>query len=199
MVLAVTGRSYVRFVQDEIFGPLGMNHSSYPLDYFPAGAFAPVYANGVLKPQQFTNGLATGGLYSTPTDMAKIAAMLIGKGKYGSQRILSESSVAAMGIDQTVGTFTPVTSYALKLGLGWDTVTEPGLMAANVRAWLKGGDTGFYGAMLLVLPEEDLGMVITGASGIDSGKATVIAERAACARVARDQRTSRVPVLEDGK
>jgi hypothetical protein len=32
--------------------------------------------------------------------------------------------------------------------------------------------------MLLGLPEEDLGMVITGASGIDSGKATVIAERA---------------------
>ena len=29
LVLAVTGRSYARFVQDEIFGPLGMNHSSY--------------------------------------------------------------------------------------------------------------------------------------------------------------------------
>jgi CubicO group peptidase (beta-lactamase class C family) len=103
VVLAVTGRSYARFVQDEILGPLGMIHSSYPLDYFPSGAFARVYINELLEPQQFTNSLATGGLYSTPTDMAKIPAMLIGKGKYGSQRILSESSVAAMGVDQTWG------------------------------------------------------------------------------------------------
>lgn len=180
LVLAVTGKSYARFVQDEIIGPLGMNHSGYPLDYFPAGTFARVYPNGALQPQpqQFSNGLAQGGLYSTPTDMAKIVSMLIGKGKYRSQRILSESSVAAMGIDQTVGTFNPVISYSSKYGLGWDSVTEPGLMAVNVRAWSKGGNVDSYGAVMVVLPDEALGIVITGASGIDEVKATVIAQRA---------------------
>jgi CubicO group peptidase (beta-lactamase class C family) len=179
LVLAVTGKSYARFVQDEILGPLGMNRSGYPLDYFPAGTFARVYQNGALqpKPQQFSNGLAQGGLYSTPSDMAKIVSMLIGKGKYGSQRILSESSVAAMGIDQTVGTFNPVISYTSKYGLGWDSVTEPGLMAVNVRAWSKGGYVISYGAVMVVLPDDGLGIVITGASGIDDSKATVIAQR----------------------
>ena len=193
VVLAVTGRSYARFVQDEILGPLGMNHSSYPLDYFPAGAFARVYANSILQPQQFTNGLATGGLYSTPTDMAKIAAMLIDKGKYGSQRILSESSVAAMGIDQTVGTFNPVTCYALKYGLGWDTVTEPRLMAANIRAWSKSGNTTSYGAVMVVLPDEGLGMVITGASGIGPDKALVIAQRALLRALVEKERLTVFP------
>ena len=177
LVPAVTGKSYPRFVQDEILGPLGMRNSSYALDYFPAGVFARVYTNGALQPQQFTNGLATGGLYSTPADMAKIAAMLIGKGVYGSQRILSEASIAAMAVDQTVGTYNPVVRYSTKYGLGWDSVTEPGLMAVNIRAWLKGGDTVSYGSVMVVLPDEGLGIVITGASGISSTTATLIAER----------------------
>lgn len=177
LVLAVTGKSYARFVQDEILTPLGMNHSKYPLDYLPAGTFARVYQNGVLEPQQFANALASGGLYSTPADMVKIASMFIGKGQYGSQRILSEASVAAMGVDQTVGTFNPVISHTSKYGLGWDSVTEPGFMAVNVRAWSKGGYVTSYGAVIVVLPDDGLGIVIAGASGIDDSQATVIAQR----------------------
>ncbi|MCX5838701.1 MAG: serine hydrolase [Deltaproteobacteria bacterium] len=178
LVPAVTGKSYVQFVQDEIFTPLGMNHSRFPLDYFPDGSFAKRHEGNTPLPQLFVNDFASGGLYSTPSDMAKIAMMLMGGGKRGNVRILSEASVAAMGVDQTVATFNPVKSNEWSYGLGWDTVRQPGLDAVWVIGWLKTGDYQGLGTVIVVAPAEKLAVVVMGASGsFSSGSATIIAER----------------------
>lgn len=178
LVSAVTGKSYAQFVQEEIFTPLGMNTSRYPLDYFPEGSFAKRYADDTPQPQLFLNSFGSGGLYSTPMDMAKIAMMFLGKGKVGAVRILSEASVAAMGVDQTLSGFNPVKSKSFSYGLGWDTVIQPGLAAVGATGWQKGGDVTLYGSTLIVAPTEGLAVVVMGASnGFGSGNATVIAER----------------------
>lgn len=178
LVAAVTGKSYAQFVQEEIFTPLGMNHSRYPLGYFPDGSFAKRYEAGALVPQLFLNSFGSGGLYSNPLDMAKIAMMILGGGKLGDVRILSEASVSAMGVDQTVARFNPVKAKSYSYGLGWDTVIQPGLGAVGVTGWQKGGDVTLYGSVLTVAPAEGLAVVVMGASGsFASGSATVIAER----------------------
>jgi len=178
LVTAVTGKSYAQFVQEEIFTPLGMNHSRYPLGYFPDGSFAKRYEAGTLVPQLFLNSFGSGGLYSTPLDMAKIAMMILGGGKLGDVRILSEASVSAMGVDQTVARFNPVKAKSYSFGLGWDTVIQPGLGVVGVTGWQKGGDVTLYGSVLTVAPAEGLAVVVMGTSGsFASGSATVIAER----------------------
>jgi len=178
LVTAVTGKSYAQFVQEEIFTPLGMTHSRYPLGYFPDGSFAKRYEAGTLVPQLFLNSFGSGGLYSTPTDLAKIAMMILGGGKLGDVRILSEASVSAMGVDQTIGRFNPVKAKSYSYGLGWDTVIQPGLGAVGVTGWQKGGDVTLYGSVLTVAPAEGLAVVVMGTSGsFASGSATVIAER----------------------
>jgi len=178
LVLAVTGKSYVQFVQDEIFTPLGMKHSLYTLDYFPDGSFAKRYAGDTPLPQLFLNVFGSGGLYSTPTDMAKIAMMFLGKGKVGNVRILSEESVAAMGVDQTLSSFNPVKANAWSYGLGWDTVRQPGLGAVSVTGWQKTGDYRLSGNVMMVAPAEGLAVVVMGVSGsFTSSSANVIAER----------------------
>lgn len=178
LILAVTGKSYVQFVQDEILTPLGMNHSRYPVNYFPAGSFAKVHENGIPQPQSFLNVFASGGLFSTPSDMGKIAMMLMGKGKLGNVRILSEESVAAMGVDQTLTNFNPVKAYAWSYGLGLDTVTQPGLRAVGVTGWHKTGDYSGMGSVIMMAPDEGLAVVVAGVSGtFSSSKATIIAER----------------------
>jgi len=116
-----------------------MNTSRYPLDYFPEESFAKRYADDTPQPQLFLNSFGSGGLYSTPMDMAKIAMMFLGKGRVGTVRILSEASVAAMGVDQTLSSFNPVKSKSFSYGLGWDTVIQPGLAAVGVTGWQKGG------------------------------------------------------------
>jgi CubicO group peptidase (beta-lactamase class C family) len=194
LVPAVTGKSYVQFVQDEIFTPLGMNHSRFPLDYFPEGSFAKRHDGDTPLPQLFVNDFGSGGLYSTPTDMAKIAMMLIGGGKLGNVRILSEASVTAMGVDQTLTNFNPVKSYAWSYGLGWDTVVQPGLGAVGVTGWLKTGDFQGLGAVIAAAPAEGIGVFVVGASGsFSSGSATVIAERILLAALAEKGRIAAMP------
>jgi CubicO group peptidase (beta-lactamase class C family) len=176
IIAHVSGIDYVDFVRENILEPLGMDHSLYPLSAFDDDAYAHTYTGDTLNPQYFTNIYASGGLSSTPSDMLKIAMMFADKGKLGSMRILSQEAVREMGIDQTVGTFTPVDYEGYRYGLGWDTIRQPGLGAVGVTAWAKTGDAANYGAILVVVPEKEMGVVVTGAN-YGSGMATAVAEK----------------------
>ena len=195
LVSAVTGKSYAQFVQDEIFTPLGMNHSRYPLDYFPDGSFAKRHEGDMPLPQLFVNTFGSGGLYSTPTDMAKIAMMLIGGGKLGNVRILSENSVAAMGVDQTLTNFNPVKANGWSYGLGWDTVTSAGTgRRRRDRLAKERRRSVILGSVMTIAPEEGLAVVVMGASGsFSSGSATIIAERILLMALAEKGRIAAMP------
>ncbi len=109
--------------------------------------------------------------------------MLINGGLHGSQRILSAASIAAMGQDQTLGSFNPLPSDMVRYGLGWDTVAQAGLNAVGIRGWQKGGaiDGAFgtmYRATMIVAPDARLGVVVMMASNkISSDVVEKVAER----------------------
>jgi CubicO group peptidase (beta-lactamase class C family) len=177
LVKATTGTDFPAFVDREILKPLGMDHSRYPLEYFPKGSFATSYKGDKAQVQEFLNPMATGGLYSTPSDMMRFAAMIMGKGSLEGRKILSPGAIESIGEDQTRGKFSPLQGDFFRFGLGWDSVTQPGMAILGIKGWEKGGDTNSYGAVLIVLPEEGLSAAVTGASGLTSGEATAIAER----------------------
>jgi CubicO group peptidase (beta-lactamase class C family) len=194
LISSVTGKEYTQFVQDEILTPLGMAHSRYTLSDFPYGSYAQRYIGSTRLPQLFMNAFASGGLYSTPTDMAKIAIMMINGGKIGGTRFLSRASVEAMGIDQTSGRFNPVKSYTWSYGLGLDSVHQPGLRAVHVTAWHKGGDVTLYGSAIIVAPKEGLSAIVMGSSGnFNSDRATIIAERILLRALAEKGRIAAMP------
>jgi CubicO group peptidase (beta-lactamase class C family) len=192
LVAAMTGRSFVEFVQDEILTPLGMENTRYPLAPFPDGSHAKTYRNGTVQPLNFGNLLATGGAYSTASDVGRLAMMFLGGGVVGRTRILSEASVAEMAVDQTIGTYNPVRADWVAFGLGWDTVTEPGLRAVGFDGWNKGGDITGYGTAIIVSPRAQLAAVVIGASlpvapGFGSVDATTIAQRMLLRALAEDR------------
>jgi CubicO group peptidase (beta-lactamase class C family) len=166
LVAAMGKMSYVDWVRQKIFEPLGMKNSTFSLAPLPDGSYAKAYRSGVALPQEYVNVDAAGGIYSTPSDMAAFVRMFLNEGmSAGGTRVLSKESVEKMAVDQTVGTFDPVPSKALAYGLGWDTVTESGLGHAGVKGWTKNGGTFFYGAQILVAPEEGLAAVALGPAG----------------------------------
>ena len=165
LVREVTGQSYAEYVQAAILDPLGMKHSAYTETPFPDGAYAKFYCSGLAQPEEFVGPQAAGGLYTTPTDLAAFARMFLNRGALGSTQILAAASVAAMAVDQTLGTFNPVKSFGFTYGLGWDTVREPGLQAVGIEGWAKGGDTGFYGAEMMIAPQAGLTVVVMGTQG----------------------------------
>ncbi len=194
LVRVTTGKNFIQFVQDEILTPLGMENTRYPTAAFPDGSYANAYENGEVQPQEFTNALASGGVYSTANDMARLAMMFLGGGTMGNTCILSDASVAEMAVDQTIGSFNPVRSDSFAYGLGWDSITQPGLQAVGLDGWTKGGDTSQYHSALVISPRAQLGVVVIGASsGFSSGKATAIAERILLRALAENGRIAAFP------
>ena len=178
IVPAVTGVSFPQYVQNEVFGPLGMKHSAYPLEPFADGSYAKAYdPDGSVHSREVLNVLASGGLYSTPSDMARLATMFTNRGAYGGRRIISAAAVREMGTDQTVGEIRPAVFKAARYGLGWDSVTQPGLLKAGFTAWMKGGDSVDYHAGFVVVPGQKLAAVVMGVAPIDSGRAEALCER----------------------
>ncbi len=177
LVAAVDGRSYAQYVQDEILAPLGMTHSAYPLTPFADGTYARLYAGDTARPLEVLNLLASGALYSTPTDLGRLATMLLQGGTFAGKRLLSSAAIAEMGTSQTAGSYDPVPDVALDYGLGWDTVVQPGLKAVGVTGWMKGGDSVDYHAGFIVAPRAKLAVAVLGVAPLDSSGLEALGER----------------------
>lgn len=103
IVEVIAGIPFEDYVEQNIFKPLGMEHSSFrePL----SAALAPdmsvgyTYKNGLLKAEDFElmNGMNPAGSSSAcATDMAKFMIAHLQNGQFGDQRILKEETAKFM-------------------------------------------------------------------------------------------------------
>ena len=110
LVEVLSGQPFDEFLQQRIFGPLGMVDTSFYVQADKAGRFARQYMpnpDGTLrrtdngsfleKPKFFSGG---GGLTSTASDYLKFAQMHLNGGELNGTRILSEDAVQIMRSNQ---------------------------------------------------------------------------------------------------
>jgi CubicO group peptidase (beta-lactamase class C family) len=114
LLARASGQPLETFLRERIFSPLGMKDTGFSvpeskLDRL-AAAYQADFETGALtlddgvaeskwaRPPAFPD--AGGGLVSTIDDYLAFGQMMLGKGKYGSERILSRLSVEAMTTDQ---------------------------------------------------------------------------------------------------
>ena len=107
----VAGTRYEDFIAERIFAPLGMKSSGFFLDaqtqprlaigYNRDAKTVIPYWNMILRP--------SGGINSTPRDMAAFVQMLLNLGQYRDKRLVRPESVARMEV--------PLTSLAARSGL----------------------------------------------------------------------------------
>ena len=166
LVRQLTGLPFAEFVRREIFEPLGMGLSGYPLTPAAEGTYVHPYYQGRSLSQEMSTPFASGGIFSTPTDMLKLAQMLLDQGVYQGRRIVSAEAIREMGVDQSARTRLNPAASSWRWGLGWDSMQQAGMNAAGLRAWTKNGDTFFFSTEFFVLPEARLALLISG-SGHD--------------------------------
>ncbi|QEV99717.1 beta-lactamase family protein [Microbacterium caowuchunii] len=177
LVERVSGMPFTEYVQERVFDPLGMTRSGYPTAPLATGEYAPVILDGRIQPAEYLNLYASGALFSTPGEMARLAAVLLGDGTWRGERVVSPASIEEMGLDQMAGTLDPIASTSFRYGLGWDTVADPGLAAIGARGWGKGGDTMDYHATFLLAPDSDLAVIVTAAGRqVGSGMLSTLAQ-----------------------
>jgi methyl acetate hydrolase len=119
----VSGMPLEEFFRRRLFGPLGMNETSFSLPAARASRLMTRYRrrDGQLIPMPRPDSIATAGrgdgdLLSTATDYARFMQMVLGDGVWRGTRLVSEASMSEMTRDQ-LGGLTVVEQPAAMPGL----------------------------------------------------------------------------------
>jgi beta-glucosidase-like glycosyl hydrolase/CubicO group peptidase (beta-lactamase class C family) len=150
------------FVQQNFFRRLGATSTTFnPLNYMSIDLIPPTENDPTFRRQHirghahdesaalFGGISGNAGLFSSATDLAKFAQMLLNGGKYGGERFLSE---------ETVRLFTATRSGVSRRGLGFDKTeprfsTSPTSPSTPLEVF---GHTGFTGTSLWIDPTNNL-------------------------------------------
>lgn len=183
LIARAAGQPLSVFMQERIFGPLGMKNTGFsvPDDKVErlATAYARDFQTGKLgvhdeakgglfaKPATFESG--AGGLVSTADDYLAFQQMMLGKGKLGNERILSRASVELMTMDH----LTPEQKAGAKMFFNDNTSWGLGMAVAIRRddLWLTPGRFGWdggYGTSAYADPTEGLAGVLLTQRLMDS-------------------------------
>ena len=162
-VESATGLAMDKYLQQNIYGPLGMQTTGYrPLDRFPTERIAPTECDNFYRKQQligyvhdetacFFGGVqGNAGLFSNANDLAKLCQMWLNKGTYGNERILSP---------KTVELFLTEKSSTSRRGLGFDKpdMENPEKSPTAIEASASTiGHLGFTGTCFWIDPEQEL-------------------------------------------
>jgi CubicO group peptidase (beta-lactamase class C family) len=152
IIEVASGKKYETFMDERLFRPLGMKDTTFHPTPAQVARLALIYekdgdsikrvARQDFEPKNIIYPAASGGLFSTALDYAKLCQMLADKGSAGSKHLLRPETVAKMSsvhftYAEKVG-FTP----GLGMGLGVQVVMKP----TEVTAMLSPGSFGHGGA-----------------------------------------------------
>ncbi|HEX3868646.1 MAG TPA: serine hydrolase [Gemmatimonadaceae bacterium] len=159
VVEAVSGERLDQFLQERVFGPLGMTDTFFrPADSLKARV-APTedhpprgypLQGEVHDENAFALGGVAGhaGLFSTANDLSVFAQMMLDGGEFNGQRIIADSTIALF-TKRAAGT----------RALGWDTCGGSGSCGQYLGENAY-GHTGFTGTSLWIDPEREMFVVL---------------------------------------
>ena len=168
IVEQVSGKSLDVFLQERLFGPLGMHDTGFnPLQWQNAadirGRIAPTEFSATIgrgAPLQGLvhdeNAYAMGGiaghagLFSSARDLAVYAQMMLNRGYYNGRRYIRGA---------TIDTFTHRFSSESTRALGWDT-PAPNSSAGDYFTPSSYGHTGYTGTSMWIDPERDVFVIL---------------------------------------
>ena len=180
LVEIISGKPFAEYLQDEIFGPLGMNDTSFFVAPDKIDRFCANYQRGPDKKLKLIDDPATsaftkdpgfksggGGLTGTTADYMKFCEMLRRGGELDGHRVIGPRTLAMMhmnhlagGKDLTqmaIGSFSETSNEGVGFGLGFASTMDEvstGSLGAGDYYWGGAASTIF-----LVDPKEDLTMV----------------------------------------
>lgn len=155
IVQRVSGMPFDDYIEQHIFVPLGMEHSSFrqplPEKLKPLMSKGYQLASGDPKPYEIVGVAPAGSLASSGADMAKFMIAHLQKGAFGSTRILQESTAEQM--HTTALTLLP---RVHRMMLGFYEQNYNGHRAVG-----HGGDTNWFHSDLHLFIDDGIGMYVS--------------------------------------
>ena len=166
VVEAVTGMTFLDYVDEAILAPLGLERTFAPGGDFDTDDLARIYrgADPRALPQDALNAIGAGGIYATASDLAAFGGALTGT------ELLRQSSLDAMAAPEYDRGIWPDSGEpdSLAYGLGWDNMEWYPFCQSDIQALVKGGDTLYYHAGLVVLPDYDMAAAVVSSGGVST-------------------------------
>ncbi len=167
VVEAVSGQDFSAYVREHILTQAGLEETWSPAESFDRDALARVYQGE--DPRALAtdtlNIIGAGGYYATASDLAAFGGLFC-----GDNDILTDASwTATMNREYERGVWADESEDdVLAYGLGWDNVHMYPFNKNGITALVKGGDTLYYHAGLVVLPEENLAVAVVSSGGVST-------------------------------
>lgn len=173
IVEVASGRTVDRFLEEEVFAPLGMKETAFHVRPDMEGRIPVLYSRGaegrlrasaqLLAANYLADGRmlsGSGGLLSTPADYLRLAQMLLNGGKLQGHRILKRESVALMLQNHLSPSLIPIVSPLVGqsgYGQGYGGV----VLVDSLMAGLPGSPGiyrwwGYVGTFFWIDPKADL-------------------------------------------
>ena len=167
LVEVLSGQNFDEFLNERVFGPLGMNDTAFHVAADKADRFSQVYthdADGNLMAQEGFGGRRDyldppaflsggGGLVSTTMDYMRFSQMLLNGGELDGVRILAPSTVKLMHLNhlpRDLKEMSPGTGFGLDFAVVLDPVAADGISKGEYY-WGGAAGTWFW-----IDPKEDL-------------------------------------------
>jgi CubicO group peptidase (beta-lactamase class C family) len=155
------GEPFEDYMQAHVFGPLGMESSSFILDREKLGRLATGYyepGGEPIEPYVFRPTIMPhGGMIATAEDIGRFMIAFLNEGAApDGTRILAEETVAAMSeYRNAIHPLLPDTTY------GFEAPAQLPMAGSSGAVLTKLGDLPGNSSMLLFLPEEETGVFLT--------------------------------------
>lgn len=175
IVKRVSGKNVHEFSRDEIFRKLGMDETGYlPQASLQSRAATTEKRDGkwikgeVHDPRAFELGGVAGhaGLFSTASDLAKYAQMMLAKGKGQKGAVLSPKTFELM-------TQSFLIADGNKRALGWDKLSVYSSNRGELMSEKAFGHGGFTGTSIWIDPELDLFVIFLSNRVHPDGKGSI--------------------------
>jgi uncharacterized protein YbbC (DUF1343 family) len=188
LIERVAGRSLDALAQERIFEPLAMRDSTFKPDPRLVPRIAPTERIGTARaaltsatarerrvirgevhdPRAFRLGGVAGhaGLFTTASDLARFARMLLGHGTLDGAQVLPSATLDRMTTPQLLGSDVRA--------LGWDMRTRYSKLRGSLLSHRAFGHGGFTGGSLWVDPDQDLFVILLSNRVHPDGKGRMI-------------------------
>jgi CubicO group peptidase (beta-lactamase class C family) len=150
----VSRQPFADYIEQNISRPLGMHATSHRLNPLMQQRLARGYSDNEVIDVGELRDLPAGGLYSSANDLSRFMRMVLAGGRYNNQNILGADALREMMTPQNSDV---ALDFGLNIGLGWFLV-DHGITGVKTVA-SHGGGAPCYFSQMIVLPEEQLGVV----------------------------------------
>jgi CubicO group peptidase (beta-lactamase class C family) len=157
IVEEVSGMPFDDYIEENIYKPLDIQHSTFrqplPPELAPDMAVGYTYENGAYKSEEFeyVTIYPAGSMSATSTDMAKFMIAHLEDGRYDDVRILQEATAQEMHRQQF--TYDPRIN-GMCYGFYEGSLNDQKIIE-------HGGDTIYFHSLLVLLPEEKVGIFVS--------------------------------------